>query len=134
MKTRRANSFALVVCLLAVCCPLWAHHGNAVYETSKTAVFKDVAVTKFVWANPHVFIQFDVKDDQGNLSHWVGESGSPASISLLGWSKSTLHPGDSITVYLYPAKNGSPVGRLNKIVLPDGTTLRDSALGYRDPQ
>jgi hypothetical protein len=39
-----------------------------------------------------------------------------------------------ITVYIYPSKNGNPVGRLNKIVLADGTTLKDSALGYRDPE
>jgi hypothetical protein len=34
-----------------------------------------------------------------------------------------------ITVYIFPAKSGNPVGRLNKVVLSDGTTLRDSQLG-----
>jgi hypothetical protein len=37
-----------------------------------------------------------------------------------------------ITVYLYQSKTGNPVGRLNKIVLADGTELKDSALGYRE--
>ena len=39
-----------------------------------------------------------------------------------------------ITVYIYAAKSGRPVGRLNKIVLADGTDLKDSALGYRDAE
>jgi hypothetical protein len=134
MNTKRAMCFAWVVGVLAVCGPLFAHHGNAAYETSKTVVLKEATVTKFVWANPHTFIMFDVKDDKGNVLHWVGESGSPASLSLLGWSKNAIHPGDLITVYIYPSKNGNPVGRINKIVLVDGTTLKDSALGYRDPE
>jgi hypothetical protein len=134
MEKRRAKCFALVAGVLAVCVPLFAHHGNAAYETGKAIALKEATVTKFVWANPHTFIMFDVKDDKGNVVHWVGESGSPASLGLLGWSKSALHAGDSITVYIYPSKNGNPVGRLNKIVMADGTTLKDSALGYRDPE
>jgi hypothetical protein len=34
-----------------------------------------------------------------------------------------------ITVYMFAAKNGNPVGRINKIVLADGTLLRDSQTG-----
>jgi hypothetical protein len=30
---------------------------------------------------------------------------------------------------LYPSKNGNPAGRLNKIVLSDGSTLHDTQLG-----
>jgi hypothetical protein len=40
-----------------------------------------------------------------------------------------VQPGDVITVYIYPAKSGNPVGRLNKVVFADGKTLRDSQLG-----
>jgi len=134
MKIRRARCFALVAGVLATCGPLLAHHGNAVYDTSKAVVLKGATVTKFVWANPHTFIMFNVKDEKGNVLGWVGESGSPASLSLIGWSKSSLQPGDLITVYIYPSKNGHTVGRLNKIVLADGTTLKDSALGYRDAE
>jgi hypothetical protein len=112
--------------------PLLAHHGNVAYDTSKAIVLKGATVTKFVWANPHTFIMFDVKDDQGNVQHWSGEAGSPSSLRLLGWTQTSLHPGDSITVYIYASKTGNPVGRLNRIVLADGTELKDSALGYRE--
>jgi hypothetical protein len=78
---------------------------------------------------------FDAKDENGNVTHWAGEAGSPSAIGLLGWNRNSLKPGDVITVYIFPAKSGNPVGRLNKIVLADGTTLRDSQLGgYKKEQ
>jgi hypothetical protein len=122
-------SLALLGVLLAVGVPVFAHHGSASYKTDKIVVMKQVTVTKFLWANPHTMLLFDVKDDQGNISHWAGEAGSPAAVRLLGWSKNSLQPGDVITVLLYPSKFESHVGRLDKIVLADGTTLKDSPRG-----
>jgi hypothetical protein len=82
-----------------------------------------------VWSNPHSLIYFDVKDEKGNVVHWVGETGAPTAITPLGWTKTTLAPGDVITVYIFASKTGSPVGRLNHIVLADGTRLDDTVLG-----
>ncbi len=31
-------------------------------------------VTEWVWANPHCWLKFDVKDDKGNIVHWVAET------------------------------------------------------------
>jgi hypothetical protein len=50
-------------------------------------------------------------------------------MNQMGWNRNSVKPGDVITVFLFQAKTGNPVGRINKIVLADGTTLRDSALG-----
>ncbi len=107
---------------------MFAHHGSAAY-TNAVVVLKDATMTKLVWANTHCIVTFDVKDNKGNVAHWAGEVGSPASVSLLGWNKNSLQPGDVVTVYIYRAKSGLPVGRVNKIVFPDGKTLRDSQLG-----
>jgi hypothetical protein len=134
MKLRLVASVAVVVGFLIACVPLLAHHGNVAYDTSKTVVLKEATVTKFVWANPHSVVMFDAKDDQGNVQHWAGEAGSPSALGLIGWSSKSVQPGDVITVYIYQAKTGRPVGRLNKIVLADGTELKDSALGYRDTE
>jgi Family of unknown function (DUF6152) len=118
--------------LFMICVPVFAHHGNTAYDTSKVVVLKDAKVTQYVWANPHVIITFDVKDDKGNVQHWSAEAGTPQTVVLAGWSRTSLQKGDVITVYIFQAKTGNPVGRLNKIVLADGTELRDSALGYRE--
>jgi hypothetical protein len=132
MKRKQVVPLVLLLGLLTLGIPLFAHHGNVAYDTSKAVVLKGATVTKFVWANPHTFIMFDAKDDQGNVQHWSGEAGSPSALRLLGWSQSSIAAGDTITVYIYQSKTGNPVGRLNRIVLADGTELKDSALGYKD--
>ena len=112
--------------LLPVCLPLFAHHGSAAYKTDTVVVLKKATVTRFVWANPHAVLMFDVKDDKGKVSHWAGEAGSPSAIRLLGWTKNSLRPGDVVTVHVHPSKFNSTVGRIEKIMLADGTTLKDS--------
>ena len=134
MTLRLVTLLAVAVGFPMVRAPLFAHHGNVAYDTSKTVVLKEATVTKFVWANPHSVVMFDAKDDQGNVQHWAGEAGSPSALGLIGWSSKSVQPGDVITVYIYPAKTGRPVGRLNRIVLADGTVLKDSALGYRNTE
>jgi hypothetical protein len=121
-------SSALVVGLLVVCGPVFAHHGSAAY-VDKVSELKQAVVTKFQWGNPHSIIMFDVKDEKGNLTHWSVEAGSPSALGLIGWAKNSLAAGDLITVYFFQAKSGVPVGRLNRLVLSDGTILRDSQLG-----
>jgi hypothetical protein len=128
MKSKRLLPFVLCAGLLVVCGPALAHHGNVAYE-NKIVEFKQATVTKFLWSNPHSLIDFDAKDDKGNVVHWVCETASPEALKLINWSKASIAPGDVITVYLYPSKNGNPAGRLNKIVLADGTTLHDTQLG-----
>ena len=105
---------------------LLAHHGEAAYDTDKATVVKDCSVTNFMWANPHVFVMCDAKGPNGQVQHWVGEAGSPSAQTLKDWTKNSMHPGDTITVYVFQSKNGNTVGRLNKVVLADGTELRDS--------
>jgi hypothetical protein len=119
---------AFVVGVLTFCGPTFAHHGSAAYSNS-VAVMKDAMVTKFTWNNPHCIVMFDVKDEKGNVAHWAAEIGSPPAVSLLGWTRNSLQSGDVVTIYIWPAKSGRPVGRLNKVVFPDGKTLRDTQLG-----
>lgn len=128
MKTKWLNPLVFLAGALALCPMAFAHHGAAAYS-DQVVILKDATVTKFIWANPHCIVLFDVKDDKGNVTHWSGEEGSPSAVGLLGWNRNSLQPGDVITVYLYPAKSGNPVGRLNKVILADGKTLRDSQLG-----
>lgn len=132
MKQSHILLLVLLIVTLTMNFPLSAHHGNVAYDTSKTVVLKGATVTKFLWINPHTVVMFDVTDDKGNVVHWAGEAGSPSALGLLGWQKTSVQPGDVITVYIYQAKTGNPVGRLNKIVLADGKELKDSALGYRE--
>jgi hypothetical protein len=128
MKNRLLMVCVACVAALAVCGPLLAHHGNAAYA-DKWVEFKQVTITKFGWANPHALIYFDVKDSNGKAVNWVAETAAPQALRLIGWSKTSLNPGDVVTVFMYASKNGNPAGRLNRIVFADGTILHDTQLG-----
>ncbi len=128
MKEKLIVSFVVFVGLLTVSGPIVAHHGTSAYA-DKITEFKQVTVTKFAWANPHSLIDFDIKNANGEVVHWVCETAAPQALRLIGWSKTSLEPGAVITIDLYVAKNGSPVGRLQKIVLADRTELHDTVLG-----
>src|ERR1700694_3856166 len=105
MKGKLLMCLALVAGLTAVCGPTFAHHGSAAYAVSVVEM-KDVTVTRFTWNNPHCIVMFDAKDDKGNVTHWAAEIGSPPAVSLLGWTRTSLQPGDVVTVYVCPAKSG----------------------------
>src|ERR1041385_838775 len=62
----------LLISLLAISSPLFAHHGNASYDTSKSITVSGT-VTEYIWANPHVFLRVDAKDESGSTVHWVLE-------------------------------------------------------------
>ena len=110
IKKIRTISF-VVVSLLIMSVPLFAHHGNASYDTTKTVTVKGT-VTEYVWSNPHTFIKLDAKDDSGNTVHWIIEGQNPVSMMAIGWTKNTFKPGDEVEIDAMQAKNGNPVGFL----------------------
>jgi uncharacterized protein DUF6152 len=129
MKGKLVVTWALSFTLLmGVSGRVLAHHGNAAYADNITE-FKQAKVTQFAWANPHALINFDAMDAKGNLVHMVVETAAPQALRLIGWTKTSVQPGDVITVRMYVAKNGNPAGRLNKIILADGSELHDTQLG-----
>jgi Family of unknown function (DUF6152) len=105
---------------------LSAHHGSAAFETGKSVVMKGT-VTRWFWANPHCFLSYDVKDESGNITHWVAETSNPPDMINRGWSKGTFKPGDEVTLTVEPVKNGRPAGRLLQVVLPNGKTLHSAS-------
>jgi hypothetical protein len=122
MRIRAGRAFAAVAGLLSLSLPLIAHHGTAVFDTDKTVTMKG-NVTEWDWSNPHCLLQFDVKNEAGQVVHWIAETQNPAEMVSLGWGKVSFKPGDEVTVTLMPVKNGRPYGRIKLITLPDGKTF-----------
>jgi Family of unknown function (DUF6152) len=115
-------SILAAVAFFAVSVPLFAHHGNAAYD-GKSVTVKGT-VTAWMWTNPHTFLKFDAKDDKGTIVHWIGEYNAPSTLINFGFTAKTFKPGDEVTVTMTGmAKNGSPVGRVTKVVLPDGQEM-----------
>jgi hypothetical protein len=97
MRTKLTVISLVAVGLLAVSVPLFAHHGAAVYDTSKSIAVKGT-VTEWFWANPHCFLKVDAKNESGETVHWVIESAGTASVANQGWSKAMFKPGDEVVV------------------------------------
>ena len=112
----------LTVAALMGSIPVFAHHGNAAFDVGKKVTLKG-AVTEWVWANPHCWLKFDVKDDRGTVVHWVAETNNLADMIERGWSMRSFKPGDEVTVTVEPVKNGNPAGRVLSVILPNGQTL-----------
>ena len=125
MKNKLGAISLLVVAFLAASLPLLAHHGNASYDTEKTVTVKG-AVTEYIWANPHVFVKVDAKDDSGNTVHWVIEAQNLVAQSDLGWTNMMFKPGDQVVIDVTPAKNGRPIGRFKGRIVINGQQFKPS--------
>ena len=126
MRNRHIPLLVLAFGLPLAVVPLFAHHANAVFDTTKTVTAKGTVVD-WLWANPHCLLRFDVTDDKGEVAHWVGETQAPINMIGNGWRRDSFKAGDAITVSLRPLRNGKPGGSIQKVVLGDGKVLRAGA-------
>ncbi len=108
--------------LVLVSTSAFAHHGNAAYDPKTVAV--KATVTAWIWSNPHTILKFDATDDKGNVVHWIGEWDAPPTLINFGITAKSIKAGDQVTITMEGiAKSGQPVGRVRKVVLPDGQVL-----------
>jgi len=117
----------LAIGLFLVSIPVRAHHGASEYDMTKIVTLKGT-VTELQFVNPHTLLVFAVKDDSGKTIEWQGELPSPNLLSRRGWSRSTVKPGDQITVIGALAKNGEKGMQIKKLVFPDGHELPGTVL------
>jgi len=102
--------------------PLFAHHGGAAFDIGKSVTLTGT-VTQWVYSNPHLLLTLDVKGEDGTVVKWLVETQAPGIMYPAGYRKDSFKPGDEVTVTVEPVKNGRPIGRIQKVVLANGTTL-----------
>jgi hypothetical protein len=100
---------------------LSAHHSFAVFDMTSEKTITGT-VSKFEWTNPHTFIFVDAPNDKGVMETWAIEGMSPNYLGRRGWSKTSVKPGDKITVTVRPLKDGKSGGMFVRALL-DGKTL-----------
>jgi Family of unknown function (DUF6152) len=113
--------------LFVMLVPVFAHHGTAEYDNTKTISLQGT-VTALQYLNPHALILFTVKDDKGQTTEWTAELQSPNLLSRRGWSRSTLKAGDQIIVTGHPVKNGAKAMSGQKVVFTDGRETSNMGL------
>ena len=118
-----ALALAVTFSLLLVSASLFAHHGEANYDTDKVVAVKGT-VTDFQFINPHTLIMMDVKNDKGEIEHWDVEMMSLNHLKSYGWTHSTVQVGDVISCTGGKAKSGAPAMISSVMKLGDGRTIK----------
>ena len=97
--------------------PALAHHAFAAEYDAKKPIMLTGTVTKLEWANPHTWFYVDVKDDEGKVTNWGFEMGSPNVLLRAGWTRNSMKPGDVVTVEGSRARDGSNNGNVKAVTL-----------------
>ncbi len=116
--------FALLLAMTAMTAAIWAHHSpSAIFDMTKKANVTGT-LTKVDWVNPHIVVLMDVTKD-GVTESWKFESNPPAWFRQVGVSRADFAKaiGQTVTVEVVKAIDGSKYGYMQKITLPDGTAM-----------
>lgn len=90
-----------------------AHHGDAGrYEEFLTTVTGTVVEVQLV--NPHSILILDVEGEDGKVTRWRGELGSPSGLRRAGWGTTTVRAGDRVTMRGRQLLSGSPYMTLSE--------------------
>jgi len=121
-RTRPSIVLTLAALLLGMPAFAPAHHSFAMFDRERTVTISGV-IRDFQWTNPHSWIQVTVTDAAGKVTEWSLEGGSPGILSRNGWKRSSLAPGEKVTIELYPLKSGEPGGSFIEVRKADGSKL-----------
>jgi len=106
--------------------PAAAHHSiTGEFDTERVFQLRGV-VTRFDWANPHIWYYLDVAEEAGGaVTKWQCTTGSnPNRLIRAGWKKDDLAPGTVIrAARAHPARDGSNTCYIRAITHDDGTPI-----------
>src|SRR3984885_2816199 len=109
---------------------LLAHHSLAASYDVKKEMELSGEVEQIKFTNPHGSLSLAVKNADGTTTEWVMTLGSATALAQRGIGKTgpnALHAGDNIKVMFLPAKDGSPLGFLKTVTMPDGHLIQIAA-------
>ena len=113
-------------CLLALVFfqprPAESHHSNVAYEVTKVITVTGV-VREFQWVNPHTWVHLVVDDGKGGKVEWAAEGRAPGVLLRAGWTRNSLKPGETVTIDMSPAKDGTRSAIIARVTKADGTIL-----------
>src|SRR5687768_11979826 len=131
-KSSMYKRLSLMTLAVAICCTnslALAHHPIQAKFEASTPVNLSGIVTNVDWSNPHVHVFVNVTDN-GVTQNWAIELENPITLGAGGWSKTTVKPGDSITVEGIRARDGSRQAWGESVKISNGNeafAMRDTA-------
>ena len=113
MKRNRVATFAVAAVglfLLALATPIVAHHSTTMFVSDKTITLEGT-MTEVAWGNPHSLFFLDAKPVEqptAAVKNWSVEAPSPRRLTVLGWQRDTIKPGDKVRLTGFARKDGKP--------------------------
>jgi hypothetical protein len=120
MKTARTVSACALLMVTAGAAA--AHHSGAMFDATKEVSLAGT-VKEFQHTNPHSWLVVNIPDAAGKVTEWSFEAEGPSTLLRAGIKKSSLMPGDKVTVKGHPLKDGRPGAGLMLVTKADGAVL-----------
>ena len=100
-----------------------AHHAFSADFDQNKPVTLEGTITKVQWTSPHVMTYIDVKDNDGKITNWKVELGSPTQLTKAGWTRDMLKVGEMISLQGWQAKNGTNFANAEEVTMANGQKL-----------
>ena len=123
MNAIRTSVVAAVAVWLVLSKLALAHHSFAAEFDATKPISVTGIVAELRWLNPHAHIYLEVADGAGAPVVWDFELGSPSALARRGWSRTSLRPGDTVTVSGYRAKSIAHLVNARSVMFADGRTV-----------
>jgi hypothetical protein len=123
LTARRLVSLVVVIMTGLVQITAFAHHGRGNRYDMDAEIPIEGTVRELVWRNPHIAIVIDVEDENGDVEPWVIEHSNVSTLARMGYHRNSLRPGQPVTAYINPGRDGEPIGLCQRIVLEDGSVI-----------
>ena len=120
MKT---GNLIFMVALLFFARELQAHHSFFGRFDTGASMELQGTVSRVLWRNPHAHIYLQVTAENGQVTDWDLESGSPTLMTRAGIPAGSIKEGDVIRVAAYPPLTGKLEAFATNVLLPTGQEL-----------
>lgn len=96
----------LLLGVLALAVPAFAHHSFAAEYDGSKVVYVSGTLTKVEWANPHIHFYVSAKDSDGKVTLWNFEGSATTLVERNGTHRADLlsNIGKEVTVRAVPAR------------------------------
>ena len=124
MSCRWAHGLKGCALFVLILTPLLAHHSTAAFDMTRAHTVSG-EVTRFLWANPHSYIELEV-----NGQSWRLEIEAVNLLRRYGWTNDSLKAGDKIRCIGAPAKDAATLAqKCFTVEFPDGRKLQATPSG-----